>query len=384
MTKPSSVPPSSSTAGLYLHIPFCRRKCRYCDFFSVTDLSWRPRWLAALLREIALGRQDPFWLAPETEFDTLYFGGGTPSLLTLAELAAILAAVSRCWRLSPEAEITLEANPDDLSPELLRGWRELGINRLSLGVQSFQDPELHFLGRRHRAAQTQQALDWARAAGFANLSMDLIYGLPGQSLASWLATLAAAAAWEPEHLSCYQLTLEAGTELGDLLAQGRLQPLPEEEQRRFFLETAAYLSAAGYLHYEVSNFARSPNHRCRHNLKYWRHQPYLGLGPAAHSFNGRQRRWHFRELAPYCAALEAGRLPVAGGETLTPEQRRLEAVYLGLRTQDGLPLSALPCPDPALVTELQQAGLLRRDQDRLYLTREGLVVVDSLTLLLSD
>lgn len=377
--------PTTSLPGLYVHIPFCRRKCRYCDFFSTTDQSWRRRWLAALQTEMARQCQDPFWqeAVGKPDFDTLYLGGGTPSLLSPEELAVILAAIQAHWRLAPAAEITLEANPDDVTPELLRVWRELGINRLSLGIQSFADAELRWLGRRHDARQARQAVIWAQQAGFANLSLDLIYGLPGQELRRWRQTLAQAAAFEPAHLSCYQLTLEPGTPLGEAAARGQLKPLSEERQRRFFLETTDFLESRGYRQYEVANFARQPLLVCRHNYKYWRHQPYLGLGPGAHSFNGRTRRWLIRDLASYCQSLAAGQLPVAGTEELTPAQLRLEAVMLRLRLREGLPAALLPPAAQALLPALQQQGLLSYTGDRLYLTREGLAVADSLAVLLS-
>ncbi len=364
-------------AGLYLHVPFCRRKCPYCDFYSVTDLTAVPSWRAALEADIALHRE------AGPAFDTLYVGGGTPTVLSEPDLDALLHLLRRSFPLTPNLEFTCEANPDDLSPRLLALLAAHGVNRLSLGVQSLNDPELALLGRRHRAAPTLRALEAARNSAIPGLSVDLIYALPGQTAASWLATLAAVLDFAPEHLSCYQLTVAAGTPFARLRAQGRLPAADDERQRRFFLLTSRFLTARGYLHYEVSNFARDDSHRCRHNLKYWEHVPYLGLGPAAHSFDGRRRRWNHPSLADYCAALETGGAPAAGAETLTPAQLTLEALFLGLRTAAGVPLESLRGYRnwDKIVTQLCQSGLATLVSGRLVPTPAGYLVADGLPLL---
>jgi putative oxygen-independent coproporphyrinogen III oxidase len=367
---------ASASAGLYVHVPFCQGKCPYCDFASGTDLSRIPAWLAALAIEMALYRD----LA--LHFDTLYFGGGTPSLLATSDLAALLEGLFGHFALAEETEITLEANPDDLTPQVLRNYRDLGVNRLSLGVQSLDDRELAFLGRRHDAAQALAALAGARDAGFAALGVDLIYGLPGQSLDAWRRTLEKILDFSPEHLSCYQLTLAEGTPLARRQAAGQFQALGEEEQRGFFLFTSQFLEDRGYNHYEISNFARGPQNRSRHNSRYWDHSPYLGLGPAAHSFVDGRRWWNHRSVADYCRALTAGQAPVAGQEELTGDQRRLEAVFLGMRTQNGIPLALVQHTpeEEAAVREVVRAGLAEIKGDRLTPTREGLVVADRLPL----
>ena len=224
-------------AGLYLHVPFCQSKCHYCDFYSITDSYQVKAFIAALKQEVGLNCK------LYQEFDTLYLGGGTPSLLTAKDLTAIFAIIRDHFSFFPDSEITLEANPDDVTPEKLRLWKELGVNRLSLGVQSLNDDELQFLGRRHTAAQARQAISLAREAGFDNLGIDLIYALPGQTEAGWLATLDEVMDFAPEHLSCYQLTIEAKTPLGQKLARGEIKPADEEQQRAFFLITADYLEA---------------------------------------------------------------------------------------------------------------------------------------------
>ena len=300
---------NNSLPGLYLHIPFCKSKCPYCDFYSLTDLSLMPAWLEALKREVLLYK-DTFPC-----FDTLYLGGGTPSLVDPRQLAILMACLRRQFDFAPDTEFTLEANPDDLTPEKLRVYRDLGINRLSLGVQSFDDQELASLGRRHTARQAERALKWSRAAGFTNLGIDLIYGLPGQTEEAWGRNFKKALRFNPEHLSCYQLTLEEGTPLGARAAQGYIQLPGEATQRRLFLKTSRFLAEHGYLHYEVSNFARGEAHFSRHSRKYWRHTPYLGLGPGAHSYLNGRRWWNDRSLTGYCRALAQGRAPLAGRET---------------------------------------------------------------------
>jgi oxygen-independent coproporphyrinogen-3 oxidase len=367
---------AATSAGLYIHVPFCRGKCRYCDFASGTDLALVPEWLAALDREAQFYRD----FAPR--FDTLYLGGGTPSLLTPDELAGLLHRLMGQFAFAPDTEITLEANPDDLTLPVLKAYRDLGINRLSLGVQSFDDRELAFLGRRHDAAQAAKALGWAQQAGFANLGVDLIYGLPGQSLGQWQGNLKTAVSFAPEHLSCYQLTLENGTPLARRQAEGQFPALPEEQAREFFLMTSTFLEAQGYHHYEISNFARGADYRSRHNSKYWNHTPYLGLGPAAHSHRDGGRWWNHPWLEDYCQALNQGEAPVAGREVLTVEERRLEAIFLGMRTTDGVALELVQEAQPraAVLQEIVAAGLAEVRGGRLLPTREGLVVADRLAL----
>jgi len=379
--------------GLYVHIPFCKSKCPYCDFYSVTDETLISAYLAALDAEARLYR-DRF-----PAFDSLFLGGGTPSWLGQAALARLIEHLRRHFAFSPDTEITLEANPDDITAEKLRLFRDLGINRLSLGVQSLDEAELRFLGRRHTAGQTLAAIGLIRAAGFSNLGLDLMYGLPEQRLDAWVKTLETALSLAPEHLSCYQLTIEAGetpaprTPFARRAARGEFCLPDEETQREFFLLTTDLLTARGYLHYEVSNFARQiPQagslcyYCCRHNLKYWTRTPCLGLGPAAHSFDGRRRWWNFSFVEKYCAALTAGGAPVAETETLTPAQIRLETLALGFRTREGVSLASLrerPGGD-ARVAALAQAGLVRVDRDRVIATASGLVVADRLPLWFAD
>jgi putative oxygen-independent coproporphyrinogen III oxidase len=366
--------------GLYVHVPFCQTKCPYCDFYSITSPDLTSAYLQALEIEASLYR-DSF-----ASFDTLYLGGGTPSLLDAEQLTALVSSLRRYFKFTPDSEFTLEANPDDIKAEKLRLWRGLGLNRLSLGVQSFDETELVFLQRRHTARQTRRALELIRAAGFENLGLDLMYGLPGQSPDTWLQTLETALSFGPEHLSCYQLTIAEGTPLALRAARGELTLPDEEVQREFFLLTRQFLEDRGYIHYEISNFARGQEYFSRHNRKYWNHTPYLGLGPAAHSYKDGRRWWNFSSVAQYGAALNSGMAPVAGSEDLTPEQLRLEALYLGFRTREGVALEVIQGHPrwQISLSELVQAGLVRLTDGRVTATARGLVVADRLPLRFAD
>lgn len=369
--------------GLYIHVPFCRSKCLYCGFYSTAATGLIPAFLKALGQEMNLRRQT------FSTFDTVYIGGGTPSLLGLQELGALLEAAAKNFRIAATAEITVEANPADLDQKGFSGLRRLGVNRLNLGIQSFDDNILKFLGRRHGRGEALQAIAAAQKAGFDNLGIDLIYGVPGQGLASWQETLNLALSFRPAHLSCYQLTLEPGTPLGLRLSQGELT-LPEEELRAdFFFRTAATLRKAGYLHYEVSNFARNEAACSRHNQKYWRHAPYLGLGPAAHSFRGRKRWWNTPDLAQYLGNCDKGMPPVEAAESLTADDLRLEALFLGLRTSRGIDLAGynhrygydLLVEKAGAIETFIKGGQLEINNGFLQPTPAGMAVADTLALM---
>jgi oxygen-independent coproporphyrinogen-3 oxidase len=373
----------AKAAGLYIHIPFCLSKCPYCDFYSVSSLSMLPAFLEVLFQEMELyrGRIGPC--------DTVYIGGGTPSLLNPSQFEAILKRVQANFRLLPNAEITLETNPADLDQASLASMRALGINRLTIGCQSFDQAILAFLGRRHSANQAINAIEAASSAGFINIGLDLIYGIPGQGMEAWMDTVRRALSFAPAHLSCYQLTVEPETPLGISFRQGAFLLPDEILQYDFFIKTAEMLEDAGYVHYEVSNFARDMTLASRHNQKYWDHTPYLGLGPSAHSFAANQRWWNYRSVDRYITALKSGNLPVAASEGLTMEQLQLEALYLGLRTKRGIHLkdyAARYCLDLLArkgdrLTTLQDEGLIAIEDGHLYPTRAGLAVADSLALI---
>jgi oxygen-independent coproporphyrinogen-3 oxidase len=370
--------------GLYLHIPFCSAICPYCDFAVLTGGPERQRWFVDhLVSEISS------WALERSTFesiDTVYFGGGTPSALAPEDLARILMAARESLSISDNAEIFFEANPEDVIAENVRAWRDLGVRFLSLGIQSFDADALKFLGRRHTPEQARRSVEIARDAGFETIAIDLIYGLPDQPFEVWRRTLEEAVTLAPDHLSCYQLTFHEGTPFGHRLAQGKIEELPEEAQAKLFLFTHEFLRDHGYPGYEVSNFARSSSHRSRHNQKYWRHVPYLGLGPSAHSFSGTRRWWNERKLKPYEARIDAGEKPVAGTEELTWQDLALEALMLGLRTADGVELEAfrtrygfdLLGGNEPLIERLSGEGLLKLEGSVLVPTLAGLAVTDSL------
>jgi len=370
-------------AGLYIHIPFCRSKCAYCDFYSITDRSQVAGYLHSLSREMEHYRE----FAPL--FDTVYVGGGTPSCLDTRQLAELLLRVREAFPIAPDAEITVEVNPGDVDTVFMRGLRDAGVNRVSIGVQSFDDIILKSLGRRHNGREGREAVEAARAAGFANVGVDLICGVPGQSHDLWQETMETALGFDPEHLSCYELTLEEGTPFHRRMERGEFSLPGEEEAYRFFSMTSAFLEQRGYTHYEVSNFARERALISRHNHKYWDHTPCLGLGPAAHSFNENRRWWNHRCLEGYGRDVASGRAPVAGVEDLTPEELRLEALYFGFRTKRGIHgpdfrerygIDLFREKGPALRC-LRDEGLVTLDDEFLAPTRRGLALADRLCLL---
>lgn len=370
-------------AGLYLHVPFCSAICPYCDFaVRVGRREKRRRFARTLLREIDLHEGTTF-----AGIDTVYFGGGTPSLIEPEDLERLLEAIRETFEPRPGTRIYLEANPEDVDAASLAAWRRLGVGTLSLGVQSFDDGELRFLGRRHDAAASRRSVELALGAGFEAVSVDLIYGLPGQEIDAWRRNLDLAATLRPDHLSCYELEIHRRTTFGKRRARGELFELGDAEQADLFLLTHRFLSDAGYDGYEVTNFARATEHRSRHNTKYWRHVPYLGVGPSAHSFDGRRRRWwNERLLAPWERAVRSGRRPEADRETLEAGDLALETLMLGLRTRDGIDLVRfaerfdvdLPAVNRPLVERSVEQGLLRREDDRLIPTLRGFAVADAL------
>ena len=360
--------------GLYIHVPFCRSKCPYCDFYSTVESTLIPGWLKAVCQEADSYRD----FAPV--FDSLYLGGGTPSVLNCRQISLLLKHLSACFRFAPDTEITLEANPDDLTRTKLQALRQAGFNRLSIGVQSFSDPELAWLGRRYDGRQAEKAIASARNCGFANLGLDLLYGLENQTEDGWLKTLNKAIGFQPEHLACYQLTLKKNTPFRARYRRGKIRLPNEAEQKRFFLLTSQYLSERGYIHYEISNFAAGKKYFSRHNRKYWRHIPYLGLGPAGHSFQANQRWWNYADTNKYIRALKQGIKPVEQMEELSEEQLRLEKIYLGLRTREGIPKKLVrQNPETGKIMQnLQKSGLVAIRRNRIIPTVQGFLLADVL------
>ncbi|HYN22319.1 MAG TPA: radical SAM family heme chaperone HemW [Thermoanaerobaculia bacterium] len=373
--------------GLYLHIPFCSAICPYCDFAVLTGgPERRARFVEHLIAEMGLWAADPEGLRPFRGIDTIYFGGGTPSALSPEQLGLILDTAKRLLPVEADAWTFLEANPEDVTPESLRAWWEIGVRTLSLGIQSFDAAALSFLGRRHSPEQARRSFELAGAAGFDTVSIDLIYGMQGQTLADWRRTLEVAVALNPDHLSCYQLTIHEGTPFGFRLERGKLAELPEESQAELFLFTHEFLRGAGLSGYEVSNFARASEHQSRHNRKYWDHTPYLGIGPSAHSFAGGRRWWNERKTKPYETRIEAGERPLAGSEELSSNDLALEALMLGLRTVEGIDLRQfqerygvdLKQDNSQRLALLEERSYLRSDGGRLVPTLRGLAIADSL------
>jgi oxygen-independent coproporphyrinogen-3 oxidase len=359
---------------LYFHVPFCARRCSYCDFaIAVRRVVPSAEYQDAVLREWAGRQEHPAW-ALSGRVETVYFGGGTPSLLAPAAIEAILARIAADRPVSLEAEITLEANPDDVTPEAAAAWRRAGINRISLGAQSFDPTVLAWMHRTHSADQIARAVGLLREAGFQALSLDLIFGVPAALGRDWAADLEQALGLAPAHLSLYGLTVEAGTPLGRWTARGEVTPVDEDRYAAEFLEADRRLAAAGYEHYEVSNYGR-PGHRARHNGAYWRRAPFLGLGPSAHSGWGRHREWNLREWAAYARAIGSGSDWTAGRETLDDAAVALEELYLGLRTRDGVAPERV---DAAIAAAWAREGWMEPGAGRLRLTAEGWLRLDAL------
>ena len=322
-------------AGIYIHIPFCNSKCAYCGFYSVASLRQKEAFLDALRQEMH-ERKD--YLHGET-VETVYFGGGTPSVLSAEELRALLDQLREQYPIAPEAEITLEANPDALSPAYLHALRDLGFNRLSIGIQSFFDEDLRYLSRRHDAQHARQCLTWAKVAGFHDINVDLIYGLPTADADRWKRNLDLFFETGIPHLSAYSLTLEPNSILTKLIESGKVQDVREEDAVRDYEILCRRAKENGFLHYEVSNFCL-PRHQSRHNSAYWCHIPYLGLGPSAHSFDGRSRQWNVSSVEKYVVAWQGTAHPSTffEKEDLSPEQVYNEYVMLKLRTMWGVDL----------------------------------------------
>jgi oxygen-independent coproporphyrinogen-3 oxidase len=373
-------------ASLYIHVPFCEKKCLYCDFYSVESVTGLEDFLSALVREIAaygdFGRKEPV--------ETVFFGGGTPSLLSPSQLERILHAARSSFSIQPDAEITMEANPGTVDLGKLRGYRDLGVNRLSVGIQSFSEKELRFLSRIHDRGEALAAIEDARAAGFENLSCDLIYSLPGQTRMEWEATLDAALDLGPAHISAYSLIVEEQTPLARMVAAGQVVPSLPESEAELYEATMARLEGAGYEHYEVSSYAR-PGYRCRHNLAYWSHGNYLGFGPSAHSFwhsadwQEARRWWNIANVRTYGERLLWGKLPVASEERLGGDALVNERIFLGLRS-DGLRLAAVEkdfrfvfhSRQKELIRGLVEEGLAVLEYGNLRLTSRGYLLCDEI------
>lgn len=376
--------------GIYVHVPYCVRKCPYCDFFSSADPSSVSEFLDCLVLEMEMvGGTD-------LVYDSLYIGGGTPSVLEPDQIARIIETAKSHFKINADVEATLEVNPGTVTRESLAEYRRAGINRMNIGVQSFNDENLKFLGRIHASAEAGFAIEWARQAGFDNIGLDLIYGLPGQDKKNWQDDLNRALKAEVEHLSCYILTCESGTPLSLDVDSGRVKLPDGDSVRELFDITIEHLDTHGFGQYEISNFARrsddgAPALSSRHNQKYWSFAPYIGLGPSAHSFLAPERHWNHRSIEAYIRKIKSGHLPIAGKESLTREQIIMEAIYLGLRTNRGIDLGRFEKMFAikfqkvwaAKVSELENDGLFRLSDTHCALTPRGMAYLDSIAAVLT-
>ncbi len=360
------------TRHVYVHVPFCARRCSYCDF-AITVRRHVPveEYLATLESELCVR----FGNARASEVDTIYLGGGTPSLLGGAGVARVIEAVKRRFPAVPSAEITIEANPDDVTPDAVTAWRAAGVNRLSLGAQSFDNDVLTWMHRTHDTTVTARAVAIARDGGITNLSLDLIFALPASLARNFENDVEQLLALSPDHISLYGLTVEPGTALGKWVAAGVTVEQPEEGYESDFLAAHRLLVEAGFEHYEVSNYAR-PGKRARHNSAYWSGASYVGLGPSAHGFDGDSRRWNARTYSSWQEIASSRVDPIEGSELLTGENRLAESVYLGLRSDVGL--AVLPT-DQVLLTKWAGAGWVETGADgRVRCTVEGWLRLDAL------
>lgn len=367
-------------AGIYMHIPFCKTRCIYCDFYSTTHSELKEQYVRALCKELEMRRD---YLNGEP-IETIYFGGGTPSQLDKEDFEKIFATVRRVYGMEQCQEITLEANPDDLRPEYLEALSELPFNRISMGVQTFDDDTLKLLHRRHNAAQAIEAVRNCRQYGFRNISIDLIYGLPGENAGQWAKDLRQAIDLEPEHISAYHLTYEEGTPIYTMLQHHRVTEVDEESSVRFFTMLMDTLQTAGYEHYEISNFCR-PGMYSRHNTSYWKGVKYLGCGPSAHSFDGNNREWNSASIGRYIAGMEYGKRPF-DTEERNKTTRYNEFIITAVRTKWGILLDKLRqeygeqlytyCLETA--RPHLDGGRLETRDGALRLTRKGIFVSDGI------
>lgn len=367
-------------AGIYIHIPFCKTRCIYCDFYSTTRSELKERYIHALCRELEIRRQ---YLQGEP-IETIYFGGGTPSQLSGEDFQQVFDTIEKTYGMKQVQEITLEANPDDLTPQYVQTLANLPFNRISMGLQTFDEVTLRLLNRRHTAAQAITATKCCREAGFRNISIDLIYGLPGETVERWEHDLTQAIALNPEHISAYHLIYEEGTPIYKMLQQHRVNEVNEESSVHFFSSLIDRLTAAGYEHYEISNFCR-PGYHSRHNTSYWQGIPYLGCGPSAHSFNRYEREWNIASLNKYLNGIESGERAYEA-EILDTTTRYNECIITSIRTNQGLSLTKLK---EEFGTELWQYclsmaapsiknGMLEEREGNLRLTRKGIFISDSI------
>jgi oxygen-independent coproporphyrinogen-3 oxidase len=367
-------------AGIYIHIPFCKKLCSYCDFYHTISSVDNSAFLQALFKEASL-RQD--YLGTET-ISTIYIGGGTPSVLSVKELGLILNQIIKLFRVEKDCEITIESNPDDISPAYLKGLKKLNFTRISLGIQSWRDQDLKLLNRRHDSTRGVIALNEIFRAGFENVTIDLIYGIPGMSLQDWASNLEFSFTYDIKHLSAYHLTFEPGTVFGKMLEKGLISEVDEEDSASQFNMLIEKSESKGFIHYEISNFAR-PGYFSTHNANYWKQVPYLGLGPSAHSFNGYSRQWNTRDLKGYMKSVNEGNL-IFEREELDKKTCYNEYIMTSLRTMWGIDLEYVEMIFGKesldyvvnLSGKLKDYGLIIQDKKNLVLTNQGKMISDNI------
>lgn len=361
-------------AGIYIHIPFCRQACHYCNFHFTTSLRYRDELAEALVKEVALQKN---YLGGES-VETIYFGGGTPSLLDVEDLKLIIEKIKNTFQVVAGTEITLEANPDDITEEKLVQWKETEVNRLSIGVQSFFNEDLQWMNRAHNALQAMESLQLA-TNHFSNITIDLIYGIPALSDQRWKQNIETAIALNIPHLSCYALTVEQKTPLEKMIKEHKKENISPDKQSQQFLLLMQWMEDSGYEHYEISNFAK-PGMRSRHNSSYWQGKKYLGIGPSAHSFDGLSRQWNISNNQKYIESVEKGIIPFEK-EILTEPQRLNEYIMTSLRTMEGLNLEKTgEAADKLINTSKKyiERGLMKFSSHHLVLTREGKLMADGI------
>ena len=372
-----------ATSSVYVHAPFCARRCFYCDFAVTVDREGRHEaWLEAIGAEWRQIRREELFPLPGP-LETLYVGGGTPSLLGSRAMDGLASVIGSRLLKHPRLEWTAEANPESFTPGVARAWRNAGVNRVSLGVQSFHEPSLRWMGRLHGAGGAAEAVGTARRAGFRNVSADLIFGLPGHLGRDWADDLERALDLGVEHMSLYGLTVEPRTPLGRAVADGGERVASEGRYRDEYLEAVERLTGAGYLHYEVSSFS-IPGRESRHNEVYWSGRSYLGLGNGAHSFRKPLRRWNLRDWKEYSTSVARGDSAIAGHEVLDRAALRLERIWLGLRARRGVSLASIPARAVAVTERWIRRGWARAEAGRLRLTVEGWLLLDALAIQLDE
>ncbi len=367
-------------AGIYIHIPFCKKLCFYCDFYHIISSDDNSVFVDTLLKE-ALLRQD--YLGTEA-VSTIYFGGGTPSVFSIKELGKILDGINKIFRVEENCEITVELNPDDVNSIYLDGLKKLNIKRISLGIQSWRDSDLKMLNRRHNSVQAAMALKETFNAGFENVTIDLIYGIPGMSVQEWALSLDFTFSFDIKHLSAYHLTFEPGTVFGKMLEKGLISEIEEEESASLFNTLIEKSESAGFIHYEISNFSK-PGYFSVHNSNYWKQIIYLGLGPSAHSFNGYSRQWNIRDLKGYIKSVNAGK-SFFESEELDNKARFNEYIMTSLRTMWGIDLEYIEKTFEKegydyvvnLAGKFRDYGLMKQDKKTLVLTNQGKMISDNI------